>query len=74
MHHSPDHVHNKPAHVGIVLLGIVQLAFAFLAAWDLANRPAEQVRGPKPAWIPALFINWIGPGAYFLFGIRHEDR
>ena len=28
------------------------------------------VRGPKPAWIPAILINWIGPASYFLFGIR----
>jgi hypothetical protein len=61
-----------PEQVGAVLLGLVQLAFAFLAAWDLAHRPADQVRGPKPAWIPALLINWLGPAAYFAFGIRHE--
>ena len=61
-----------PEQVGAVLLGLVQFAFAFLAAWDLAHRPAEQVRGPKPAWIPALFLNWLGPAAYFVFGIRHE--
>ncbi|WP_243074626.1 PLDc N-terminal domain-containing protein [Microbacterium sp. SS28] len=63
-----------PEKIGAVVLGILQVAFAFLAAWDLAHRPAEQVRGPKPAWIPALFINWLGPAAYFVFGIRHEDR
>jgi type III secretory pathway component EscT len=56
------------------LLAIVQVAFALLAAWDLWQRPADDVRGPKLAWAPALFINWIGPAAYFLFGIRHENR
>jgi len=39
------------------LLGVVQVAFAFLAFWDLAHRPAGQVRGPKPVWIPVILIN-----------------
>jgi Phospholipase_D-nuclease N-terminal len=53
----------KRAVMGIV--GIAQLALAFLAYWDLAHRPARQVHGPKPAWIPVILINWIGPLAYF---------
>ncbi|MCH6229181.1 PLDc N-terminal domain-containing protein [Microbacterium sp. CFH 31415] len=52
------------------LVGLVQVAFAFLAFWDLAHRDAAEVRGPKPAWIPAILVNWIGPASYFLFGIR----
>jgi hypothetical protein len=52
------------------VLGIVQVAFAFLAFWDLAHRDADEVRGPKPVWIPAILVNWIGPASYFLFGIR----
>lgn len=60
------------AKIGLGLLGIVQVAFAFLAFWDLAWRDPKEVRGPKPAWIPAILINWIGPAAYFLVGIRHR--
>lgn len=52
------------------VLGLVQAAFAFLAFWDLAHRDAAEVRGPKPLWIPAILVNWIGPASYFLFGIR----
>ncbi|WP_214468249.1 PLDc N-terminal domain-containing protein [Microbacterium flavescens] len=52
------------------VLGLVQAVFAFLAFWDLAHRDAEEVRGPKPVWIPAILVNWIGPASYFLFGIR----
>ena len=63
-----------PLRLGGIVLGLAQFAFAFLAAWDLAQRDADEVRGPKLAWVPALFLNWIGPAAYFLFGIRHEDR
>ena len=53
------------------LFGVVQLALAFLAFWDLTHRPATQVRGPKPAWIPVILINWIGPLAYFYV---HRNR
>jgi hypothetical protein len=53
------------------VLGLVQAALAFLAFWDLAHRPADQVRGPKPAWIPVILINWIGPLTYFFV---HRQR
>ena len=53
------------------LFAVVQLALAFLAFWDLTHRPADQVRGPKPAWIPVILINWIGPLAYFYV---HRNR
>ncbi|GAA1470284.1 PLD nuclease N-terminal domain-containing protein [Microbacterium thalassium] len=49
---------------------ILQFAYMFLAFWDLYNRPAEDVKGPKPAWIPVILINWVGPTSYFMFGIR----
>lgn len=56
----------EPARrVALGMLGIVQAALAFLAFWDLAHRPAAQIRGPKPVWIPVILINWIGPLAYF---------
>lgn len=58
------------AGAGIAVVGLVQVVFAALAFWDLAHRSAHDVRGPKPAWIPAILINWIGPAAYFVFGIR----
>jgi len=58
--------------IGLGLVGIVQVVFAFLAFWDLAFRDADEVRGPKPLWIPAILVNWIGPAAYFLFGIKHR--
>jgi drug/metabolite transporter (DMT)-like permease len=54
--------------VGVV--GIVQAAFAFLAFWDLWHRDAREVKWSKPAWIPIILVNWIGPAAYFLFGIK----
>lgn len=58
------------AKTGLGIAGIVQVVFAFLAFWDLAHRDADEVRGPKVAWIPAILVNWVGPASYFLFGIR----
>ncbi|HET8927553.1 MAG TPA: PLDc N-terminal domain-containing protein [Microbacterium sp.] len=58
------------AKVALGIVGIVQVAFAFLAFWDLGHRDSAEVRGPKPVWIPVILVNWIGPAAYFLFGIR----
>jgi hypothetical protein len=57
--------------VALGLVGMVQATLAFLAFWDLTHRPAEQVRGPKPMWVPIILINWIGPLAYF-FVHRHR--
>lgn len=58
----------------LTTLGIIQVVFAALAFWDLASRPAKQVRGAKPAWIPVILVNWIGPAAYLLFGVRPTTR
>ncbi|MFH8250325.1 PLDc N-terminal domain-containing protein [Microbacterium sp. B2969] len=63
-----------PEKVGSAILGLLQVTFAFLAAWDLWHRPEETVRGSKWAWGAALLVNWIGPASYFLFGIKHERR
>ena len=60
------------AKVGLAVVGVIQVAFAFLAFWDLRWRDQEKVLGPKPVWIPVILVNWIGPAAYFLFGIRHR--
>lgn len=63
---------SRGAKAGLGLAGVVQVTLAFLAFWDLANRDPDDVRGPKPAWIPAILVNWIGPLAYFSVGIRHN--
>ncbi|MGP6171310.1 PLDc N-terminal domain-containing protein [Microbacterium sp. A204] len=45
-----------------------------MAFRDLAQRRAEEIRGPRPAWIPVILVNWIGPAAYFVFGVRRSTR
>jgi hypothetical protein len=56
---------NPGGRAVFAVVGMVQAALAFLAFWDLAHRPANQVRGPKPVWVPVILINWIGPLSYF---------
>lgn len=65
----------SPAGRGaVIVIGIVQVVFAAVAFWDLSKRSADDVRGPKSAWIPVILVNWIGPAAYFVFGVRRSTR
>lgn len=50
------------------LAGAVQLSLALAAWFDLARRPARQVRGPKGVWAVAIGLNFVGPPAYFRWG------
>ena len=52
----------------VVAAGAVQVALQLAALIDLRRRPASEVRGSKPAWVAASFVNTIGPLAYFAFG------
>lgn len=62
---------NKPStatRIRIALLALVQFALLGAAIWDLRNRPATEIHGTKWMWTPILFINFIGPIAYFTLG------
>ena len=51
---------------------LVQLALIAAALWDLYHR--EKTRGPKLAWVfIILFVNFIGPIVYFVFGRDKEE-
>lgn len=55
----------------LVLVGVsIELALTATSLVDLARRPADQVRGPKPLWLAGVFIQPIGPIAYLTVGIR----
>jgi hypothetical protein len=54
----------------ITAIGVAQLALLGTALWDLRRRPAHLVRGSKKLWTPVVFVNFIGPITYFLFGRR----
>ena len=54
--------------VGLVVLATVQVGLLAAALWDLAHRSADEVRGDRRIWVGLVFINWIGPLAYFTIG------
>lgn len=56
-----------------ILIGIsVQLSLLASALVDIWRRPSAQIRGPKPLWVMASFINFVGPIGYFTFGRKAE--
>jgi len=59
-----------PGQIALTLVGFTQVVFASLAFWDLWHRDAREVKWSKPAWIPIIAVNWIGPASYFLFGVK----
>jgi hypothetical protein len=54
--------------VWVVVGAIVQMALLGTALYDLNRRPAAEIRGSKRLWGSAVFVNFFGPIAYFLFG------
>jgi hypothetical protein len=58
---------------GIILLGTLELIFTTAALWDLAHRPARQVRGPKAFWVLASAIQPVGPVTYLALGRRTDS-
>jgi len=60
--------------VGIVVLSMVQVGLLAAALWDLARRGADEVHGDRRLWAALVFINWIGPLAYFAVGRKGGVR
>lgn len=52
----------------IVGVGVIQVTLMLAALIDIRRRPAQEIRGPKGAWVAASFVNTIGPLSYFAFG------
>ena len=50
--------------------GVLETVLTVAALRDLAKRPAEQVRGPKAAWVLGFFVQPFGPMAYFALARR----
>lgn len=53
---------------GLVLLGVLQLVLLAAALIDIRRRPADAINGSKRLWTAVVFVNYIGPISYFLFG------
>ena len=56
--------------MGLIVLATVQIGLLVAALWDLAHRSADEVRGDRRMWAGLVFVNWIGPLAYFTVGRR----
>jgi hypothetical protein len=48
--------------------GTVQLVLLGAALVDIGRRPSAELLGGRRLWVPAVFVNFIGPLAYFLIG------
>jgi hypothetical protein len=47
---------------------VVQVGLLSAALLDLRKRSPDELNGPKPAWVAACFVNFVGPISYFVFG------
>ena len=61
---------SPPTRAAIVLGGLAEAIVTTIALRDLVRRPAVLVRGPKPLWGAALFVQPIGSPLYLLVGRR----
>jgi len=51
----------------LIPIVLIQTGLMVVALIDLIRR--ERTKGPKWAWLLViLFVNWIGPIVYFIFG------
>jgi hypothetical protein len=57
---------------GIVLLGALQLTLLAAALIDIRRRPADAINGSKRLWTISVFVNFVGPIAYFVFGRKRQ--
>lgn len=53
---------------GIIVASVVQIGLLAAALWDLGHRTSDEVRGSRRMWAGLVFVNWIGPLAYFTVG------
>lgn len=70
-------IDNLPGWAKVLLgvLGAADVGLRVLAVIDVANRPEDEVNGPKKVWLPALAtVSSMGllPAAYFAFGRRDD--
>lgn len=52
----------------VFFMGAIQVGLLVAALLDLRCRSDEDLRGSKRFWTFAVFVNWIGPLAYFFYG------
>lgn len=63
---------NPPQKGALAVTGLIQVLLLLAALIDLRRRPSAQVRGNKRVWTLVVFINFVGPLAYFLLGRKRS--
>ncbi len=59
------------AQQSAILVGaIIQFSLLGFALADISRREPAQIRGSKAMWRAIVFVNFIGPISWFLFGRR----
>ena len=60
----------------VIAVGAITTIWQLVMLWDLARRPAEQIRGAKRVWVLASFVRPFGQIAYYAWGRRalRKDR
>ena len=56
----------------VVGAAVVQVTLLTAAQIDITRRSKEQIRGAKLLWRILVFVNFIGPIAYFAIGRRRS--
>ena len=56
----------------VAFAGVVDVLLLAAALFDLNRRSPQGIRGNKTFWTLTVFVDFIGPGAYFLFGRRRD--
>lgn len=60
-----------PTQQRLILAGaVLEGVLTTIALVDLVRRPADLVRGPKALWALGVFVQPVGPIAYFTLGRR----
>jgi hypothetical protein len=59
--------------IRLVLSGAIQCTLLVAALTDLRRRPAKEIKGGKRLWTALVFVNFIGPLAYFFVGRKESD-
>lgn len=55
-----------------IVANVVHMVLLAAAMRDLRQRPAEEINGNKRMWYGIVFIQLIGPIAYFAVGRKRE--
>jgi hypothetical protein len=58
----------------VVVLAGIELVLTVISLADLVRRPPAPVRGGKPLWALAVFVQPVGPVAYLIWGGAPASR